>query len=347
MGMRKARLLVHESFEGVAYHVVSRVVHKQMLFGPEEKDKLVSLMRRYERFSGVRVLTYCVMGNHFHWLVEVPQRPKDVDSISDETLVARVRGCQGKGAAEGLARSLKYFRERGYMSNLAALRARWLKRMWNLSAFVQSVKQRFSHWYNTRHKQRGTLWEERFKSVIAMGPEAIASVAAYIDLNPVRAGLVADPKDYAWSGYGEASRGDGAQAKHAKAGLKQALCHRAGGLLGTEEKDYLEWYRGWIYGRGLERGLNEDNTPMKSGFKLKKVEEEQRRLPAADTLSQRVRYFTDGLAVGTKEMLERVFEGQRAYFGPKRKNGAKKMRQGEWGGLSAMRDLQLPRVVSE
>ena len=50
---------------------------------------------------------------------------------------------------------------------------------------------------------------------------------------------------------------------------------------------------------------------------------------------------------GAMDTLERVFEGQRAYFGPKRKNGAKKMRQGEWGGLSAMRDLQLPRVVSE
>jgi hypothetical protein len=138
-----------------------------------------------------------------------------------------------------------------------------------------------------------------------------------------------------------------AQAKRAKEGLKQALCNRAGGLLGKEDKDYLEWYRSWIYGRGLERGLNEDGSPVKPGFKpeeVERVQPEKSRLPASTTLWQTVRYFTDGLAVGTKEMLERLFEEQRLYFGPKRKSGARKMRRGEWGDLSAMRDLKSPRA---
>ena len=45
---------------------------------------------------------------------------------------------------------------------------------------------------------------ERFKSALLEGGEVLAAVAAYVELNPVRAGLCADPKDYRYSGYAEA-----------------------------------------------------------------------------------------------------------------------------------------------
>jgi hypothetical protein len=209
---------------------------------------------------------------------------------------------------------------------------------------VQSVKQRFSTWFNKRHKRKGTLWEERFKSVVAMGPEAVASVAAYIDLNPVRAGIVEDPADYRWSGYGEALSG-GKGAREAQRGLKRALCDREGSLLNNEEtrEHYLEWYRCWIYGRGLERGVKEDGVPVKAGFDeevVKKVLEAEGRIPEAEQLTRTVRHFTDGLVLGTGALLTAVFEAQRAYFGPKRKSGPRKIRGGEWGNLRTIRDLQ-------
>lgn len=51
---------------------------------------------------------------------------------------------------------------------------------------------------------RFPLWEDRFKSVMAENAEGARAAAAYIDLNPVRAKLVADPKSYRGSGYGDA-----------------------------------------------------------------------------------------------------------------------------------------------
>jgi hypothetical protein len=69
-------------------------------------------------------------------------------------------------------------------------------------------------------------------------------------------------------------------------------------------------------------------------------EEEQARLPSMEMLGKRVRYFTDGLVVGNKDMLEEVFDKARTHFGPKRKTGARKMRGDDWGGLKAMRDLR-------
>ncbi len=340
--MRRPRLLVHEQFTGTAYHVISRVTHRLNVFGDEEKRVLIGIMRRYERFCGVQVLTHCVMANHFHWLVEVPTRPADAEKMSDSELVARVRRCQGKTAAFVLQEQLAYALKMGQADFYASLRERLLKRMWNLSAFVQSVKQRFSVWFNKRHKRRGTLWEERFKSVAVMGPKAIAAVAAYIDLNPVRAGLVNDPADYGWSGYCEAISG----SRVAVAGLKQALCQREGGLLSAEEqKEFLVWYRLWIYGRGEERGVATEGGPMKRGFgsqAVKAVQEAGGRLPAATLLRKRVRYFTDGLAVGAGTTLTALFEAQRAYFSPTRKTGPRTMRGGKWCDLKSMRDLQEP-----
>ena len=342
--MRRPRMLIHDSFPDTAYHVVSRVCHRLMVFEDEEKAMLVSLMRRYARFCGMRVLTHCIMGNHLHWLIEVDERPANADLMSDAELVERVRRCHGRQVAATLQAELESLLRSGNVLLHAHIRAKYLKRMWNLSAFVQSVKQRFSTWFNKRHKRKGTLWEERFKSVVAMGPEAVASVAAYIDLNPVRAGIVEDPADYRWSGYGEALSG-GKGAKEAQRGLKRALCNREGSLLNNEEtrEHYLDWYRCWIYGRGLERGVKEDGTPVKVGFDagvVKTVLEAEGRIPAAEQLTRTVRHFTDGLVLGTGALLTAVFEAQRAYFGPKRKSGPRKMRGGDWGGLRAMRDLQ-------
>ncbi len=70
----------------------------------------------------------------------------------------------------------------------------------------------------------GTLWEGRFKSVLVEEGVAARAMAAYIDLNPVRAGMVTDPADYRWSSYGEAmgggAKGTGAKAR---AGLVRTL----------------------------------------------------------------------------------------------------------------------------
>ena len=89
------------------------------------------------------------------------------------------------------------------------LKARYTRRMYNLSEYVKSLKQGFSMSYNRRHQRQGTLWESRFKSVLVEGSRrALWTVAAYIDLNAVRAGLVNDPQDYRFCGYAEAVAGN-------------------------------------------------------------------------------------------------------------------------------------------
>jgi len=72
----------------------------------------------------------------------------------------------------------------------------FLDRLCSLEHFMKELKEGFSRWFNKRHGRRGTLWQDRYRSVLVEDGEALRTMAAYLDLNPVRAGLADDPKDY-------------------------------------------------------------------------------------------------------------------------------------------------------
>ena len=94
---------------GAYYHLVSRCALQQYLFTDEEKRMFVAMMRRIADFSGVDVLTYCVMSNHFHILVRVPQpRP-----ITESELLARVAILYGDARAKEIRDRWTAFRKTG------------------------------------------------------------------------------------------------------------------------------------------------------------------------------------------------------------------------------------------
>jgi hypothetical protein len=65
------------------------------------------------------------------------------------------------------------------------------------------------------------------------------------------------------------------------------------------------------------------------------------KLSRADLLRCRVRWFSDGVAIGSKGFVEGVFQGCRSYFGAKRKDGARKIREDAAGTLHALRNLRV------
>ncbi len=118
---------------------------------------------------------------------------------------------------------LKELRDSGDDKAAEQTKARYTYRMYDLSEFCKSLKQRFSQYYNKKYDRSGTLWDQRFKSILVEGSRnALLTMAAYIDLNPVRAGMVEDPKDYRWCGYGEAVVGS-QRARNGLAYLMQSL----------------------------------------------------------------------------------------------------------------------------
>lgn len=71
----------------------------------------------------------------------------------------------------------------------------------NLGLLMKRVAGRQTRFVNSREKRTGTLWEGRYKSSPVSTDEYLLSCCRYVELNPVRAGIVADPSDYWWSSY--------------------------------------------------------------------------------------------------------------------------------------------------
>jgi hypothetical protein len=364
---------------------MSRTCGGAVIFDELEKEALVELLHKMSRFCGVEVLTYCVMNNHFHALVRVPER---------ESLLARFQGVEGEKC---LLRHLSSFYSRAFMQVLEqqlaedrrlgdekAAQARLMvftQRMGDVSAYLREVKLRFSKWYNRRHQRRGTLWMDRFKSVLVEGrrrlgktngegenSDALRTMSLYIDLNAVRAGLVSDPAEYRWSGYGAAVGGEGIARK----GLCEVV---SAGRQGWGQ--CRETYRMWLFDTGREessapescgalakREANpaaaletssagaqkmhggaeidtmdaEDETEgSKTVLKLRKrrsgvdvlkrgeVLKSRGRMSLGELVRHRVRYFSDGAVIGSREFVETVFAEEREHFGEKRQTGARRI----------------------
>jgi putative transposase len=193
--------------------------------GKNKGTEFVRLLRLHEEFCEVRIVTYCIMSNHFHVLVEVPQRPQEMPD--DAALLAKLRRLYSPEAFARVRWQLENLRQFGAQEEAEALRESFFRRMWDVSFFMKGLKQRFSGWHNRRQGRKGALWEERFKSVLVESGQALVTMATYIDLNPVRAGLVEDPKEYRWCGYAAAVAG-----KRFVNGIFEAERH----LLGTKRR---------------------------------------------------------------------------------------------------------------
>jgi len=341
------RILLPEGVNGV-YHVVSRVVDKDMKLGEAERDYFIDLMHRYAAFCGVKLLSWVVMSNHFHLLVEVP--PVDRENMSPEEVFERLSCIWGEGYMND-ARTL--FKQCKTEEEVRDFCDKVTYRMGDLREYMKSIKQQFTLWFNRMHEREGTLWEGAYRSVIVEGDvpvemaadydgesvgahyevmsDAARIVAAYIDLNPVRAGMVKDPAHYRWSSYGAAVEGDAV----AVAGLKR--------LWSRDTESAMAAHRVLVFEAGSEEHVPEDGEKSnRVGIPKEKVEEVVRqggKLPMKVLLRVKVRYMTAGAIIGSREFIRKVYEGRKAALGPKRSRISTPMKHGAWGGLHSFRNL--------
>lgn len=176
---RSSRLI--DASQPTVYHVMSRTALDGLPFDDVANDQLLEVIRDFSRLYFAEILGFCLMGNHFHILVHMHTG----SAFSDAQIKQRYADFFGPGALFS-DQHTGYYREK------------WS----SLSEFVKAIKQTFSRAFNKRYHRRGTLWGERFKSVIVENGETLINCLAYIDLNPIRAGIVKRPEDYRWSSLG-------------------------------------------------------------------------------------------------------------------------------------------------
>jgi REP element-mobilizing transposase RayT len=379
--MRQARWLAewrNSESKPVFYHCISRIVDRRFVLGAQEKEKFRTLMRMYEKFSGCRVTSYCLMDNHFHLLLEVPPMPKNSLSdaalsnagLSDTELLQRLSSLYNEAFVATVAKELADARQlvkAGLAEEaivVAQIHERFTYRMHDLGEFMKGLLQRYTQWHNRIHERSGRLWEDRFKSVIVEDGVAARTMAAYIDLNPIRAGLVTDPAEYRWSSYGEAI-GGGAKGngKAARAGLVRAWGAHKGMLADAAlwSGEVSRAYRKMLMAHAVEKtseSIGPDGSLVRKTTRKGIAKEPHKQLtpeeqsakqecegeiPIARMLQHRIRYFTDGAVIGSRIFVDEAFAKSRTRFGPKRNSGARKMRGDASAAgtlLYSMRDLR-------
>ena len=167
------------------FHVMSRTCGGAVFWDDVEKEALRRVLWRLAEFCGVRLLTYCVMGNHFHALVEVPDQKRWVEEQfggpqGEQKLMRHLRVLYSKVFVEQLQEDFAELRKRGSEAVVQHRLGLLKKRFCDVAVYMREVKQRFSRWYNKRHKRKGTLWMDRFRSVLVEGKgDPLLAMAAF------------------------------------------------------------------------------------------------------------------------------------------------------------------------
>jgi putative transposase len=260
------------------YHVISRSTLPGFPLSDADKDHLVHLLQKFAQMFFVDILGYCMMGNHIHLALRVhPETGVDDHDVRE-----------------------RFHAERGEAAHLSDVDLEaYRKRLCSLSEFMRMFKQSFVRYYNKKHGRKGYFWGDRYKSLIVQEGETLVNLLAYIDLNPVRAGIVDKPENDRWSGLGYL----------VQTGNRHGLMDLDLGLKEWNEldpKEIIRKYRQFVYETGAM------DTGKGKQMKKEVVEKERKksyRLSRVDVFRHRCRYFSDSGIIGSKEFVAEVFDG--------------------------------------
>ncbi len=349
--MRNPRLILDP--EACAYHCITRCAGQAWLFDtPAKRSRIQRIIFAAAELRGVELINYSILSNHLHILARIP-RQNSLTPLSKDNIIrcAKVlyRADWVSDLESEFASAEKLDSKRSDNYHSQKILDRFEQKRADRSEFMKEVKERITRYINKEHKRKGTLWDGRFKSVVVENtPRALLAVSTYIDLNAVRAGIVDRPEDYRWCGYAAALGGD----SKARSGLASIYGHRGG------SKD-ISWssiaadYRQFLYENGQQQQAEPSRgIKARRGITEASVHKEisrRGRLPIHEVMHYRVRYFTDGVIIGSREFVDQVFDDHRGGLtapNSQRETGARPMRWANWSGLCSLRDLRL-HVISQ
>jgi putative transposase len=201
--------------------------------------------------------------------------------------------------------------------------------------FMREIKVGFARYYNKRHHRRGYFWGDRFKSVIVDKGETLVNCLAYIDLNPLRAGIVDRPEDYRWNSLGYHLQTENKDRfLSTDFGLKEFNPPSADKCFKSPE-ERIRRYRRYVYEAG---SINQPEKGKVKVIKNKVLEKERNRgfeLSRTDRFRYRTRYFTDSGIIGSKEFVSENYQRFKHLFFSKHEKKPKLIK-----GLEGMYSLK-------
>ena len=183
--------------KGCYYHLMNRVGGPKgsYPFGDVDKEYGFRLLQNLTEYFLIEVISAAWMGNHFHLVVYAPS-PDELPAL--DQIAARHNAYY-----KSMHKTFTYGPKLPQISSKnEKLCCEIGIKMIDISYFMRALQQRYTVVYNQNHDSIGRLWADRFKSVILEQKEALEACVQYVELNPVRAGLVNDPADYRFTTWG-------------------------------------------------------------------------------------------------------------------------------------------------
>lgn len=244
------------------YHCISRCVRRAMLCGDGYEHRKQWIEDRLELLAGNFALSVCgfaVMDNHLHLLVRLD--PGRIDAWSAEEVVRRWIAVYPprKVDLDDPAVAQKWLRHAAKDSKQIE---RWRQRLGDLGWFMKSLKEPLSRMANKEDGCKGTFWESRYKSIAILDQEALLATCAYIDLNPVAAGVASTPETSKHTSLRQ-------RVQHARASgkLESLRAAAAGSIAGSRAAGKLEESH-WLCPLEDRRGKGSDREGMLENFSL-------------------------------------------------------------------------------
>ena len=117
----------------------------------------------------------------------------------------------------------------------------------SISKVFQSVGRCYVQYFNYTYKRSGTLWEGRYRATVVDSERYLLTLMRYIELNPMRAGMVAVPEDYPWSSYRRNTLGEGGT------NADWLSSHEEYSRLGLDDADRQKTYRA-LFDTAIDQG---------------------------------------------------------------------------------------------
>ncbi|MFT7560793.1 MAG: REP element-mobilizing transposase RayT [Flavobacteriales bacterium] len=181
------------------YHCYVRCVRQAYLCGDNvatgenydhRKQWIVSRIRFLSYVYAIDICAYAVMSNHYHLVLHVDQAK--AKSWTDEEVVGRwMQLYKGHLLVDSWLEDAESLDQLS-LTKVKDIIAEWRERLANISWFMRGVNEKVARMANKEEGHTGRFWESRFKSQALLDDAAVLSCMAYVDLNPIRAGLAGD-----------------------------------------------------------------------------------------------------------------------------------------------------------
>ena len=261
----------------VFYHLCNKIAGKKNEFPLSEDKKasrkFVDFIHFYGEAYQCEIVSFVVMGNHYHLIVQF----EEFQELTEKQLY--------KIAQKFYPNTHEFTKEWD-----EAQWERFNNRIYDVSEFMRNVQMGFSKWYNKTYQRKGRLWAERFKSVILTDEKSILNCMQYIELNPVRAGIIKSnrPEDYEYSSL---------YMRDIK--LDYWLKDLTVLMEESDHKSALQKYKAMVYYRGGVRSKEGQKEIPESV--IEQVEREN--FESKRVFMKKLRFYSDGLIIGTEELI--------------------------------------------